>query len=212
MDIMSDILKHPEKTALLVIDIVNSCCHKECEDPSIGITYGKIREMVDGRLLGFVGKYRQQINKNVIIVGLTPWTRDYLPENIVRLYDESPEVAYFGEEGFEEEFYHIEPAETDFVVKKNAYDCFASPELIDYLEQRGITDLVVCGVFTDGCVLSSIASGFSKGYNFIIPRDLVETTDLPVRQELQKILLDYTFPMQYGRVVNSGEIFAEKDR
>ena len=74
------------------------------------------------------------------------------------------------------------------------------------MEQRGITDLVVCGVFTDGCVLSSIASGFSKGYNFIIPRDLVETTDLPARQELQSLLLDYTFPMQYGRVVDSSAI------
>lgn len=203
---MSEILKFPDKTALLVIDIVNSCCHEKCEDPSIGITYNMIRKMVDGRLLGFVDEYRRQINKNVIVVGLTPWTRDYLPKNIVRLYDESPEAAYFGEEGFEEEFYHIAPAKADFVVKKNTYDCFASPELINYLEQRGITDLVVCGVFTDGCVLSSIASGFSKGYNFIIPRDLVETTDLPVRQELQSLLLDYTLPIQYGRVVDSSEI------
>jgi hypothetical protein len=48
--------------------------------------------------------------------------------------------------------------------------------------------------------------GFSKGYNFIIPRDLVETTDLPVRQELQSLLLDYTLPIQYGRVVDSSEI------
>ena len=207
---MSEILKFPDKTALLVIDIVNSCCHEECEDPSIGITYNKIRKMVDERLLKFVDEYRRQINKNVIIVGLTPWTRDYLPENIIRLYDENPEATYFGEEGFEEEHYHIVPAETDFVVKKNTYDCFASSELVDYLEQKGITDLVVCGVFTDGCVLSSIASGFSKGYNFIIPRDLVETTDLPARQELQSLLLDYTFPMQYGRGVNSGENFCRE--
>lgn len=203
---MSEILKFPDKIALLVIDIVNSCCHEECEDPSIGITYNKIRKMVDERLLKFVDAYRNRVNKNVIMMGLQPWTREYLPKNIVRLYDESPEATCFGEEGFEEEYYRIVPAETDFVVKKNTYDCFASPELIDYLEQRRITDLVVCGVFTDGCVLSSIASGFSKGYNFIIPRDLVETTDLPMRQELQSLLLDYTLPMQYGRVVDSSEI------
>ena len=59
-------------------------------------------------------------------------------------------------------------------------------------------------------MLSSIASGFSKGYNFIIPRDLVETTDLPMRQDIQKILLDYTFPIQYGKVVDSGEILTGK--
>ena len=142
-------------------------------------------------------------------MGLKPWTREYLPQNIIRLYDENPLVSYFGEEGFEDEFYHILPAETDFVVKKNTYDSFASPELIKYLEDKGITDLVVCGVFTDGCVVSSIVSGFSKGYNFIIPRDLVETTDLPVRQELQKLLLDYTIPVQYGRVIESGDLLLQ---
>ncbi len=205
---MSGVLKNPEHTALLVIDIVNACCHEDCENSSIGITFEKIREMVNGRLLSFIDDYRRRINKNVIIMGLEPWTRDYLPQNIIRLYDENPEAANFGEEGFEEEFYHIVPAKTDFVVKKNTYDCFASSELSGYLKQRGITDLVVCGVFTDGCVLSTIASGFSKGYNFIIPRDLVEATDLPICQDMQKILLDYTFPMQYGKVVDSGEISA----
>ena len=208
---MSGVLKNPEHTALLVIDIVNACCHEDCENSSIGITFEKIREMVNGRLLSFIDDYRRRINKNVIIMGLEPWTRDYLPQNIIRLYDENPEAANFGEEGFEEEFYYIVPAKTDFVVKKNTYDCFASSELSSYLEQRGITDLVVCGVFTDGCVLSTIASGFSKGYNFIIPRDLVEATDLPICQDMQKILLDYTFPTQYGKVVDSGEILAGED-
>ena len=208
---MSGVLKNPEHTALLVIDIVNACCHEDCENSSIGITFEKIREMVNERLLSFIDDYRRRINKNVIIMGLEPWTRDYLPQNIIRLYDENPEAANFGEEGFEEEFYHIVPAKTDFVVKKNTYDCFANRKLVDYLERRRVTDLVVCGVFTDGCVLSTIASGFSKGYNFIIPRDLVEATDLPICQDMQKILLDYTFPIQYGKVVDSGEIFAGED-
>lgn len=206
---MGSTLKNPDKTALLVIDIVNSCCHEKCEEPNDGITYNKIREMVDGRLLGFIDRFRKEVNQNVIIMGLKPWTREYLPQNIIRLYDENPLVSYFGEEGFEDEFYHILPAETDFVVKKNTYDSFASPELIKYLEDKRITDLVVCGVFTDGCVLSSIVSGFSKGYNFIIPRDLVETTDLPVRQELQKLLLDYTIPVLYGRVIESGDLLLQ---
>ena len=199
-------LRYPDRTALLVIDIVNACCHEECEDPDAGVTFGKIREMVDGRLLDFVERYRRRVNENVIIMGLKPWTREYLSQNIIRLYDENPEAIYFGEEGFEDEFYHIVPAETDFVVKKNTYDCFASPELVAYLEQKKITDLVVCGVFTDGCVLSSIVGGFSKGFNFVIPRDLVETTDSPIRQKLQKMLLDYTFPMLYGKVVDSEAI------
>jgi nicotinamidase-related amidase len=65
---------------------------------------------------------------------------------------------------------------------------------------------MVTGVFTDGCVLSTIINGFSKGYNFVVLRNLVETTDLPIRQELAKSLLEYTLPMQYGKVMASEEI------
>ncbi len=204
---MSNILKNPDQTALLVVDVVNSCCHEKCEDPELGVTFNKIRKMINERLLNFVDSYREKVNKNVVIMGLKPWTRDYLPKNIIRLYDENPDVAYFGEEGFEEDFYRIKPMDSDFVVKKNGYDCFAASEFIDYLRRQRIEDLIICGVFTDGCVLASIVSGFSKGFNFIIPRDLVETTDLPVRQELQRMLLDYTFPMQYGKVVDSSEFW-----
>ena len=61
------------------------------------------------------------------------------------------------------------------------------------------------GVFTDGCVLATIVSGFSKGYNFVMLSDLIEATDLPIRQELSKCLKDYTFPVMYGKTMTSRE-------
>ena len=105
---MNNILKNPDQIALLIVDVVNSCCHEKCEDPELGVTFNKIRKMVNERLLNFINSYREKVNKNVVIMGLKPWTRDYLPKNIIRLYDENPDATYFGEEGFEEDFAWIQ--------------------------------------------------------------------------------------------------------
>ncbi|MDR1300404.1 MAG: cysteine hydrolase [Candidatus Nomurabacteria bacterium] len=191
-------------TALVVIDIVNSTCHEKCETPEYGITFNKIREMVP-RLAKFVDDYRDGFNKNIYFVNLTPWTKEYLPQNIQNLY-ENPDVEYYGGDSFEEEFYVVQPQETDTIITKNTYDAFSVPEFEKSLRAKGIQNLVICGVFTDGCVLSTIINGFSRGFDFIILKDIVETTDSPVRQELQTALLEYTLPMQYGKVMTGDEL------
>ncbi len=71
------------------------------------------------------------------------------------------------------------------------------------LERSGIKHIVITGIFSDGCVLSSIISGFSKDYNFVILKDLIETTDDEDRQKLQELLIKFTFPKMYGRTIKS---------
>ena len=198
------------KTALVIIDVVNGCCHEECESVDDGITFKKIRKMVP-RLERFIENYRESINKNVVFVNLTPWTKDFLPANIQRLY-ENPDVCYYGEGGFEEGFYKVAPTKSDKIITKNTYDVFANSEFEKLLRKLDVDTIAVSGVFTDGCVLSTIISGFSKGYNFIVLKDLVETTDLQVRQRLAKDLLSYTIPMQYGRVMLSSEFLKEQQK
>jgi len=43
----------------------------------------------------------------------------------------------------------------------------------------------------------------------VVLRDLVETTDVPLRQKLQQDLLNYTFPIQYGKVMKSEDFLKE---
>lgn len=197
-----------DNTALLIIDIVNGCCHPDCENSEYGITFTKIRKMIP-KLDSFIGDFRNQINRHVVFVNLTPWTKEFLPENIQELY-KNPAVNYYGKGGFEEEFYVVRPLATDKIITKNTYDAFTNPELERYLQEYGIKNIMIAGVFTDGCVLSTIINGFSKGYDFTVLRDLVETTDLPIRQDLAKSLLKYTLPTQYGKVIaseNALEVF-----
>lgn len=194
-----------DNTALVVIDIVNGCCHEDCEDADSGGTFGKIREMVP-ELNGFIEKFRNVVGGKVIFTNITPWTKEYLPENIQELYTDPLATYYSDGSSFEEKFYVVEPRTEDIVITKNNYDTFSNPDFENILKQNGIHYLVMTGVFTDGCVLATICGGFSRGYNFVMLKDLIETTDVQVRQELSALLKSYTFPIVYGKTIDSSEL------
>lgn len=194
-----------DNTALVVIDIVNGCCHEDCEDADKNITFSKIREMVP-KLDTFINEFRNRVKGKVIFTNLSPWTKECLPENIQELYEDPNAVYYSDGSKFEEEFYVVEPKAEDIIITKNNYDTFSDPNFENVLKQNGIQYLVMAGVFTDGCVLATICGGFSRGYNFVMLKDLIETTDLQVRQELSAHLKNYTFPIMYGKTVSSNEL------
>lgn len=70
-----------QNTALVVIDAVNGCCHKDCEDSERGIAFSKIREIIP-RLNNFIEEFREKIGGKIIFTNITPWTKKYLPKNI----------------------------------------------------------------------------------------------------------------------------------
>ncbi len=192
-------------TALLVIDIVNGCCHKKCEEPKWGINFSKIREMVP-ELKRFIEEYRKTVGGLIVFGNITSWRKEFLTENINELYTD-PIARYYSDDtsGFSEQFYMVSPQEEDLVFTKNHYDMFTNEEFCEVIEKKGIRYFIVSGVFGDGCVLSTIVSGFSRGYNFVILKDLIETTDVKTRQTLQKLLKEYTWPVMYGKTMNSSE-------
>lgn len=196
-------------TALLVIDPVNSCAHENCETPEWNIHFTKIRQMLP-KLNKFLREYRSKVGGLVVLTTITPWNKEHLTENINELYTD-PAATYYSEDntGFDEQWYVVEPQPTDLVFTKNTYDVFSDNKLTKELNNRGIRYLIVTGVFTDGCVLASIVSGFSKGFNFTILKDLVETTDIPARKQIQELLFKFTFPIMYGKVITSKELLQE---
>ncbi len=199
----------PKNTALVVIDPVNSCADERCETPEWKISFNKIREMLP-KLELFLQRYRREIGGLVVIANLTPWTKENLPENVNELYTD-PDAIYYSDntDGFDEKFYAVKPESTDLIFTKNSYSVFADGKLLADLKTRGIKYVIMTGVFTDGCVLASIVDGFSHGLNFVILKDLIETTDVPERQELQKLLIKFTFPRLYGKAITSEELLEE---
>ncbi len=199
------------ETALLVIDVVNGCCHPKCEIKKWQISFNKIRKMVP-KLKRFISQYRNAGGR-VIFVNCTPWKKEFLAKNIVELYKD-PKCRYYSSDiyssdisDFSEKFFGLEPQKKDFIVTKNTYDAFTNQKLDEFLQKQKIKYVVVAGVFGDGCVESTIQGGFSKGYNFIILKDLIETTDVKIRQQLQEMLKEFTWPIMFGNTVNSESFF-----
>lgn len=189
----------------MVIDIINSCVDKKCELPRLKIYFSKIRKMIPN-LIDFIEKYRKTVGGLVVFTKTTPWKKKFLAENINELYTD-PRTTYYSKDdsGFEEEFYLVNSQPQDMIVTKNHYDVFVNTNLDEKLKKKGIKYLVVAGLFGDGCVLASVCGGFSRGYNFIILKDLIETTDLKIRQETLRKLKEYTWPIMYGKTMTSKE-------
>ena len=92
------------------------------------------------------------------------------------------------------------------VFAKDSYDAFTSEDLVHTLEEMHVRYVIVTGVFGDGCVLATICGGFSRGYHFIIARDLIETTDDEERQAFLRYLKQRMWPLMYGTTVDSRDI------
>lgn len=197
-----------QNTALLIVDVVNSCSHEACEIPEWDIYFSRIRAMAL-RLDAFLGEYRRIIGSAVVFGKTVPWRREFLADNVNELYEDA-RFAYYARDasGFAEEIYLMRPQAGDLVFDKNTNDALANPQLREELDRRCIRYLITTGVFTDGCVLATVVGGFSRGYSFVVLRDLVETTDSETRQAIQRHLLDYTFPYLFARVITSGELLA----
>lgn len=191
-------------SALLVIDIVNFCCAPRFEKPS---SLKKVRFMVP-ILNCFIKDYREKVNGNIIFINCVRWDKEHIAKNLVELYkDPKCDYSYDDKSGLAEEFYGVKPEEDDVVISKNSYDAFTNPELDKILKERKIKYLIVTGVYGDGCVHSTIQSGFSKGYNLLMLKDLIETTDDNTRQKLQSLLKRYTWPVMFGKTIGSKELF-----
>jgi nicotinamidase-related amidase len=196
-----------QNSALLVVDVNNFCAAEDYEDPQRHIHYGRIRRMVPS-LASFITAYRR-LGGTVLLVTSVPWQERYLPDNINELYRNDEMARYWSEDtsGRAEEFYGI-PTEGALIFTKPSYDAFTCPDLVDALDERGIRYLIVAGLFSDGCVLATICGGFSRGYHFIIAKDLIETTDDEDRQAMQKRLKERLWPLMYGPTLGSHAILA----
>ncbi len=191
---------------LIVVDPINSCCSEKFERPEWNIRYSKIRQMIP-RLRKFTDEYRK-IGGQIIWVRATPWTEEFLPGNINRLYHENPHATFYTQKDVGEsvEFYKgISVQVTDKVFTKNTYSAFADPHLQRFIKKQGADTILISGVFAEGCVNATIVDGFTKGFFTIILSDLVETMDDIQQQAHKKHLLTHQWPLMYGHVMTSNE-------
>ncbi|MEI6301641.1 MAG: cysteine hydrolase [Betaproteobacteria bacterium] len=99
----------------------------------------------------------------------------------------------------------LHDAKRDWVVDtKKRYDCFVGTDLDFVLRSHGINTLIVTGVNTNSCVLSTVLAACSKDYAVIIAEDCVDTMDAPELHAAALLCMRTAF----GFVMSTDEIMA----
>jgi len=68
-------------------------------------------------------------------------------------------------------------AANEYVVEKKYSDSFQGTELGEILIKLGVTQIVVCGLVTEGCVDTTVRRAYSLGYKIELAVDCHSTTD-----------------------------------
>jgi nicotinamidase-related amidase len=93
----------------------------------------------------------------------------------------------------------------DWIVDtKKRYDCFVGTDLDFLLRAHGVNTLIVTGINTNSCVLSTVATACSKDYAVIVPDDCVDTMDAPALHDAALFCIRTAF----GLVMSSDAVMA----
>lgn len=94
----------------------------------------------------------------------------------VRHNEDDPEGLFLGSPQWE---IHgaIAPLEGERIFDKRYSSAFKDTRLDEYLKEREIDTLVVCGMQTEYCVDATVKSAFEKGYRVYIPQGGTATYD-----------------------------------
>ena len=91
----------------------------------------------------------------------------------------------------------------DWVVNtKKRYNCFVATDLDLLLRSHGINTLIVTGVNTNSCVLSTVTADCSMDYAVVVASDCVDTMDKPELHDAALLCIRTAF----GFVMTSREI------
>ncbi|MCC7227328.1 MAG: cysteine hydrolase [Burkholderiaceae bacterium] len=96
----------------------------------------------------------------------------------------------------------------DWVVNtKKRYNCFVATDLDLLLRSHGINTLIVTGVNTNSCVLSTVTAACSMDYAVVVASDCVDTMDKPELHDAALLCIRTAF----GFVMTSREIMGLPD-
>jgi nicotinamidase-related amidase len=99
----------------------------------------------------------------------------------------------------------------DHVVNtKKRYNCFVATDLELLLKSLNINTLIITGVNTNSCILSTVTAACSMDYAVIVPSDCVNTMDAPALHDaaLLCIRTAFGFVMTSQEVMQRGELLA----
>jgi nicotinamidase-related amidase len=96
----------------------------------------------------------------------------------------------------------ILPKAGEPLLTKNKVGPFTSTDLDERLKKLGTKTLIILGIRTSGCVLTTVRCAADMDYQLIVLSDCCADAD----EELQRVLMGKVIPWQ-AKVITSGEFF-----
>ncbi|GAF05639.1 cysteine hydrolase family protein [Saccharicrinis fermentans] len=78
----------------------------------------------------------------------------------------------------------VRPMENERVIIKHLPNSFKETNLLDFLKEKQITDLVICGMMTHMCVDATTRAAKDFGFNITVIGDACATKDLEINGQL----------------------------
>lgn len=80
----------------------------------------------------------------------------------------------------------VKPLPSEKIVSKDAVNCFAGTDLLDFLKTNKIDTLVICGMQTHMCVEAATRAASDYGFKCILIHDACATKDLKFGDKIIK--------------------------
>jgi nicotinamidase-related amidase len=152
------------KTALLIIDVQNDYFEKG----SMPLTGSDEA----GRNAGFILEKCRKNNLTIVHIqhiAIRSGSTFFLPDTKGALIND-----------------YVKPLIQEKIIIKHYPNSFRETELIDYLKNKNITDLVICGMMTHMCVDATVRAAKDLGFNITLVGDACATRDLTINGQTVK--------------------------
>ena len=160
-----------------------------------------------------VGSYKASVNAGRI---LDRFRDDSLPVIHVQHLAQSPTATFFLPDTHGAEIHdNVKPLPSEKIVVKHYPNSFRETELQDYLHEKQITDLVVCGMMTHMCIDTTVRAAKDLGFQITLIGDACATKNLKIghdvveAHEVQNAFLA-ALNAYFATVVKTKEFLAEK--
>lgn len=155
---------NPQDTALIVVDVQNDFAHPE----------GELFAPPSGEVKNTIVSLVEQAHDSEAHIVYTQDTHTEEQFENVNYYDEYERWGKHVEKGTwgAQIIDELKPSEfADKVIQKNTYNAFHETELDEWLEDRGITNVIVCGTLANVCVLHTASGAGLRDYRPVIVED-----------------------------------------
>nr|WP_216656318.1 MULTISPECIES: isochorismatase family cysteine hydrolase [unclassified Enterococcus] len=155
--------------ALISIDYTNDFVADEGH-----LTAGKPAQAIEIAMYELTKKFINNQDAVFFTIDLHDLNDNYHPESklfpLHNLRDTSGRLLYGKLGAYYQE---IKSLNNVFWLDKRHYSAFSGTDLDIRLRERRITDLTICGVLTDICVLHTAIDAYNLGYQITIPKSAV---------------------------------------